>query len=96
MPFLPSPKYLFFCVLLVLSLCFIIYLQAVPAAEYQKGGLFMINKEMRAHDLAMLQLKYELEHGLFKFPEADSREELAGHYKAILQDYLEELQKEQF
>lgn len=56
----------------------------------------MINKEMRAHDLAMLQLKYELEHGLFKFPEADSREELAGHYKAIFQDYLEELQKEQF
>lgn len=88
--------YLFFCVLLVLSLCFIIYLQAVPAAEYQEGGLFMINKEMRAHDLAMLQLKYELDRGLFELPKADSRESLAGHYKAIVQDYLEELEKEQF
>lgn len=56
----------------------------------------MINKEMRAHDLAMLQLKYELDRGLFELPKADSRENLAGHYKAILQDYLEELEKEQF
>ena len=56
----------------------------------------MNNKEMRAHDLAMLQLKYELDTGRLELPKADLRAELAGHYKAILEDYLEELRKEQF
>ena len=47
--------------------------------------------QQRAHELAMLYIKSELEESKIALPKSDSRDDFYGHYNAVYQDFLQRI-----
>ena len=51
----------------------------------------MTDLEKRAHDLALLYIKTEIDTGKLELPKVDELRELARHYAAQYNNFLDEL-----